>query len=465
MGGLSTQLKASASRLGQDGVMDSDMSAAANAIDLDLLEEECISICQEMIRIPSVNHGEGVGDERAIAEYVAKKLSEVGISSELIVTGENRVNVVAKIVGRNQKRPGLVLHGHLDVVPANAEDWSVDPFAGVIKDGYLWGRGAVDMKDMDAMILATVRAWARAKYQPERNILLVFFADEEAGSEYGSRYLVANRPEIFDGYSEAISEVGGFSVTITGGHRLYFIEGAQKGINWLQLRAKGEAGHGSFINPKNAITKLSAAVARIGGYEWPQLETKTGAKFWSKIAELTGESYDPKNPRALLKHIGGAARMMGATIANTSNPTMLNAGYKANVIPQTATAVIDGRFLPGFEEELLETITKLAGPDIEIEVLVRDKALEVDFEGPLVEAMSAALAKYDSEGIPVPYLMSGGTDNKALSDLGIIGYGFSPVRLPPELDFFALFHGVDERIPVDGLRFGVKVLNEFLQNC
>ena len=157
--------------------------------------------------------------------------------------------------------------------------------------------------------------------------------------------------------------------------------------------------------------------------------------------------------------------MMGATIANTSNPTMLNAGYKANVIPQTATAVIDGRFLPGFEEELLETITKLAGPDIEIEVLVRDKALEVDFEGPLVEAMSAALAKYDSEGIPVPYLMSGGTDNKALYDLGIIGYGFSPVRLPPELDFFALFHGVDERIPLDGLRFGVKVLNDFLQNC
>ena len=441
-----------------------NMPNAGIPIDLALLEEECISICQEMIQIPSVNFGDGVGDERAIADYVARKLAEVGIDSELIVTGENRVNVVARIPGVDQTRPGLVVHGHLDVVPVNAQDWSVDPFAGIIKDGYLWGRGAVDMKDMDAMILAVIRAWKRANYQPPRNILIVFFADEEAGSEYGSRYLVKNRPEIFDGYTEAISEVGGFSVTITGGHRLYFIESAQKGINWLQLKATGDAGHGSFINPKNSISKLASAISRIGSYDWPQVETKTGRKFWSKIAELTGEKYDPANVRPLLKHIGGAARMMGATIQNTSNPTMLNAGYKANVIPQHATAVVDGRFLPGFEDDLIDTVKKLAGDEIEIEVLVRDKALEVDFEGALVDAMKAAIAKYDPEGIPVPYLMSGGTDNKALSDLGIVGYGFSPVRLPADLDFFALFHGVDERIPIDGLRFGVKVLNEFLQN-
>ncbi len=440
------------------------MPNTSSPINLQILEEECISICQEMIRIPSVNFGEGVGDERAMADYVAAKLAEVGVASELIVTGENRVNVVAKIPGRDSSRPGLVVHGHLDVVPVNADDWSVDPFAGIIKDGYLWGRGAVDMKDMDAMILATVRAWQRANYQPPRNILIVFFADEEAGSEYGSRYLVKNRVELFEGYSEAISEVGGFSVTITGGHRLYFIEAAQKGINWLQLKATGDAGHGSFINPKNAITKLSAAIARIGAHEWPQVETKTGSKFWSKIAELTGEKYDPSNVRPLLKHIGGAARMLGATIQNTANPTMLTAGYKANVIPQHATAVVDGRFLPGFEKDLIDTVAKLAGEEIEIEVLVRDKALEVNFEGNLVEAMKAAIAKFDPEGIPVPYLMSGGTDNKALSDLGIIGYGFSPVKLPPDLDFFALFHGVDERIPIEGLKFGVKVLNEFLQN-
>ena len=428
------------------------------------LENETITLCQEMIRIPSVNHGEGLGDEKAMAEYVAKKLTEVGIKSELIETAPNRVNVVAKVEGADQNRPGLVLHGHIDVVPANAADWSVDPFSGVIKDGFIWGRGAVDMKDMDAMILATVRMWQRIGYKPPRNILLVFFADEEAGSNYGSRWLVKHRPEIFDGYSEAVSEVGGFSVTITGEHRLYLIEAAQKGIQWMKLTAKGTAGHGSFINQDNAVTKISDAVARIGAYEWPQLETKTSNFFFRKIAELTGDKYDPKNFKPLLRHLGDAVRMLGATISNTANPTMLEAGYKVNVIPQSASAMVDGRFLPGHENQLQETIKNLAGDEIEIEILTRDIALEVEFAGPLVKAMCNAISGEDSAGIPVPYLMSGGTDNKALHDLGIVGYGFSPLKLPKDLDFFALFHGVDERVPIDGLKFGVRVLYEFLEN-
>ncbi len=429
------------------------------------IEQETISLCQELIRIPSVNFGEGKGDEKAVAEYVVSKLAEVGIESELIETGPNRFNVAAKIAGSDPERPGLVLHGHLDVVPANADDWSVDPFGGAIKDDYIWGRGAVDMKDMNAMILAVVREWARTGYKPPRNILLLFFADEEAGSVFGSRWLVKNRPELFHGYTEAVSEVGGFSVTMTGGHRLYFVQGAEKGIQWMKLTAKGDAGHGSFINNNNAVTKLSAAIARIGSHIWPQLETKTGAKFWSKVAELAGEKYDPSNVRPLLKHIGGAARMMGATIQNTANPTMLEAGYKANVIPGTASAVVDGRFLPAFEEDLVKTIRELAGDEIDVELLVRDIALEVDFAGPIADAMVRALKEFDPEAIPVPYVMSGGTDNKALSALGIVGYGFSPLRLPEDLDFFALFHGVDERVPIDGLLFGVKVLKSFLEQA
>ena len=428
------------------------------------LENETITLCQEMIRIPSVNYGEGRGDEKAMAEYVAAKLAEVGIKSELIETAPNRVNVVAKIEGSDKSRPGLVLHGHIDVVPVNADDWSVDPFSGEIKDGFIWGRGAVDMKDMDAMILATVRMWQRVGYKPPRNILLAFFADEEAGSDYGSRWLVKNRPELFNGYSEAVSEVGGFSLTISGGHRLYLVEAAQKGINWMKLSAKGTAGHGSFINPDNAVTKVADAVSRIGNYEWPQLETKTSGLLFRKIAQLTGDKYDQKNVKPLLKHLGGAVKMLGATISNTANPTMLEAGYKVNVIPQSASAVVDGRFLPGYEDQLQETIKKLAGDEIEVEILTRDIALEVEFAGPLVDAMCKAITGEDKEGIPVPYLMSGGTDNKALSDLGIIGYGFSPLKLPENLDFFALFHGVDERVPIDGLKFGVRVLYEFLDN-
>jgi len=428
------------------------------------LENDTISLCQQMIRIPSVNHGEGKGDEKAIAEFIASKLKEVGIDSELIETALNRVNVVARVSGSDATRPGLIIHGHIDVVPANADDWSVDPFSGEIKDGFIWGRGAVDMKNIDAMILASVRMWKKIGYLPPRDILLVFFADEEASGTYGSRWLVKHRPELFAGYSEAVSEVGGFSVTITGDHRLYLVEAAQKGIQWLKLTAKGTAGHGSFINPDNALTKVSDAVARIGNYEWPQLETKTGAVLFKKIAELTGDPYDPTNVKPLLKHLGPAVKMIGATIQNTANPTMLEAGYKANVIPGSASAVIDGRFLPGFEDDLHETINRLAGPDIEVEFIARDIALEVEFTGNLVKAMCDAITGEDPEGIPVPYLMSGGTDNKALSELGIIGYGFSPLKLPKELDFFALFHGVDERVPIEGLKFGVRVMYEFLEN-
>ncbi len=433
--------------------------------ELQAIETDCIQILQELIRIPSVNHGEGRGDEEAVAHYVVAKLKEVGVESEIIETAPKRLNVVARIAGADTTRPGLVVHGHLDVVPADAKDWEEDPFSGLLKDGYIWGRGAVDMKDTDAMFLAIVRSWARTGYTPPRNILLVFFADEEAGSSYGSRWLVANRPEIFNGYSEAISEVGGFSVTISSGHRLYFVETAEKGIQWTQITAHGTAGHGSFINRDNAVTALAKVVARIGSHVWPQRETATGKKFFGKIAELTGEVYDPANAADLLKHIGGAARMMGATVANTANPTMLDAGYKANVIPQSASAIIDGRFLPGFEHELEETLRELVGTDAQIEVQVRDKALEVDFSGPLVEAMIAAILSQDPEGIPVPYLMSGGTDNKALSDLGIIGYGYSPLRLPPDLDFFALFHGINERVPVESLKFGVRTLAHFFENC
>ena len=429
------------------------------------LEAEVVKICQDLIRIPSVNFGEGKGDEKAVAEYIVASLAEVGISSQIFESAPNRCNVIARLPGSDTSRPGLVLHGHIDVVPANAADWSVDPFAAEIRDGMIWGRGAVDMKNMDAMILAIVRKWARTGYKPPRDIVLAFFADEEAGMTYGSRWMAAAHPEVFAGCSEAISEVGGFSVTVADGKRLYFVEAAQKGIHWMKLTAHGRAGHGSMMNDENAITSLTEAVAKIGRYQWPQRYTKTVKILFSKIAQATGKKYDETDLRPLLSEIGPTARMIGATLQNTANPTMLEAGYKANVIPGSASAVIDGRFLPGYEDELNKTIKEIIGPDISVETISRDIALEIDFEGDLVEAMCNAITTFDPEGIPVPYLMSGGTDNKALSELGIVGYGFSPLQLSPDLDFMALFHGVDERVPISGLEFGVKVLENFLENC
>lgn len=429
------------------------------------LEEDVITICRELIRIPSVNYGDGKGDEKDVALYVSKLLTEVGINSEIYEAAPGRCSVIARIKGRNPDRPGLVVHGHLDVVPANAADWSVDPFGAEVKDGYIWGRGAVDMKNMDAMILAVVREWSRTGFTPERDIVLAFFADEEAGSIFGSHYMVENHPEVFAGCTEAVSEVGGFSVTVAGGKRLYLIETAEKGIHWMRLTAQGRAGHGSMINEENAVTRLSEAVAKIGSFEWPQRYSKTVKAFFKRISEETGKPYNENDLRPLLKEIGFAASMVGATLQNTANPTMLEAGYKANVIPGSASATIDGRFIPGFEDEMNATIKSLIGEHVTVETITRDKALEVPFEGDLVEAMCRALMNEDKEAIPVPYVMSGGTDNKALADLGIIGYGFSPLKLAPEFDFTAMFHGVDERVPIDGLTFGVRVLKDFLEQA
>jgi len=424
-----------------------------------------LKLCQELIQIPSVNFGEGKGDEKAAAEYVAAKMKEVGIESKIYESAPNRCSVVARIEGKDKSRPGLVVNGHLDVVPANAADWSVDPFSGAIKDGCIWGRGAVDMKNMDAMILAVIRLWARHNYQPERSIVIVFFGDEEAGGIYGSRWMAENHPEVFAGCSETISEVGGFSLTLLSGKRVYAIEASQKGIEWMKITAEGVAGHGSMVNNANAVTRLTEAIAKIGNYTWPQRITKTSDLFFQKISELSGKPYDRNNLQPLIDEVGPMGKMIGATLCNTTNPTMLEAGYKANVIPQSASAVVDGRTLPGFEKELLDTVKSLVGEHVKVESLVSDIPLEVEFGGPLVDAMIAAIKSEDPDGIPIPYLLSGGTDNKALAKLGIVGYGFSPLKLPPDLDFTGLFHGIDERVPIDSLQFGARTLFHFLVNA
>ena len=429
------------------------------------LEEDVVKLCQELIQIPSVNFGEGKGDEKAAAEYVAAKMKEVGIESKIYESAPNRCSVVARIEGKDKSRPGLVVNGHLDVVPANAADWSVDPFSGAIKDGCIWGRGAVDMKNMDAMILAVIRLWARHNYQPERSIVIVFFGDEEAGGIYGSRWMAENHPDVFAGCSETISEVGGFSLTLLSGKRVYAIEASQKGIEWMKITAEGVAGHGSMVNNANAVTRLTEAIAKIGNYTWPQRITKTSDLFFQKISEISGKPYDRNNLQPLIDEVGPMGKMIGATLCNTTNPTMLEAGYKANVIPQSASAVVDGRTLPGYEKELLDTVKSLVGEHVKVESLVSDIPLEVEFGGPLVDAMIAAIKSEDPDGIPIPYLLSGGTDNKALAKLGIVGYGFSPLKLPPDLDFTGLFHGIDERVPIDSLQFGARTLFHFLVNA
>lgn len=429
--------------------------------------DEVIGLCQDLLRIDTTNTGDNdtsVGERRA-AEYVAEKLGEVGIDSVLYESAPRRANLVARIPGTDRDRPGLLVHGHLDVVPADADEWSVHPLSGELRDGYLWGRGAIDMKDFDAMVLAVVRHWQRSGFRPPRDVVLAFTADEEAGSEYGAHFLVENHPDLFAGCTEGIGEVGGFSYSVNETQRLYLIETAQKGIDWLRLHARGRPGHGSMVHDDNAVTALAEAVARIGQHRFPVVVTDTVRAFLLEVSEALGIELDPDDPEAAIGKLGPIANLIGATIRNTANPTRLAAGYKDNVIPGRATATIDCRSLPGQSQLLERQLRELVGPDIEIEYLQRQPALETTFDGALVEAISAALRAEDPGARPVPYMLSGGTDAKAFARLGVRCFGFAPLRLPADLNFSALFHGIDERVPVDGLQFGVRVLDRFLRNC
>ncbi len=421
---------------------------------------EVVSLCSDLIRIDTSNDGTGHGPgERGAAEYVAAKLDEVGIEAEIWEGRPGRANVIARWGG--SLGDPLLLHGHLDVVPAEAADWSVAPFAGEVADGMVWGRGAVDMKDFNAMLLASVRARAQAGAVPKRPLVLCFTADEEAGGMNGAALLVDQRPEVFEGVSEAVGEVGGFSITVRD-RRFYLIEAAEKGMAWMRLTATGTAGHGSMRHPDNAVTRLAEAVVRIGRHPWPVHLTEPMRVLLAAVGEYVGVEATPDNAEELIEEFGPAARMLSAAIRNTANPTMLSAGYKVNVVPGHATAHVDGRFLPGLDADFLSTVRTLAGDGIEVEPETLQNALEIPFTGRIVDAITASLLEADPDSVVAPYLMSGGTDAKHFDRLGIRSFGFAPLRLPADLDFTALFHGVDERVPVSSLEFGARVFDRFL---
>jgi acetylornithine deacetylase/succinyl-diaminopimelate desuccinylase-like protein len=448
---------------------------------------EAIELCRDLLRIDTTNTGneDTTAGERRAAEYVAGKLAEVGLTPEIREARPGRTNVVARFEGTDPARDALLVHGHLDVVPAEAHEWSVHPFAGEIRDGYLWGRGAVDMKNFDAMVLAVVRDWRRRGVRPPRDLVLAFTADEEAGSDLGASFLVREHPDLFHGCTEAIGEVGGFSYTINGprpgvapaagtagdadfaddagdGQRIYLVATAEKGVDWLRLRTRGRPGHGSMVHTDNAVTVLAEVVARVGRHRFPVELTPTVRAFLTQVCELLRIDLDPQDPEAAAAKLGPIAPLIGATLRDTANPTRLAAGYKDNVIPSSAIATIDCRTLPGHTELFLQRLREVVGDEVEIEYIHRQPGIETSFEGPLADAISAAVRAEDPCARIVPYMLSAGTDAKAFSTLGIRCFGCVPLRLPPDLDFASLFHGVDERVPLEGLQFGVRVLDRLL---
>jgi acetylornithine deacetylase/succinyl-diaminopimelate desuccinylase-like protein len=427
-------------------------------------QDEAVRLAADLIRIDTTNRGGGDARERPAAEYVAAALAEAGLDPVLLERTPGRANVVARIEGADPARPPLLLHGHLDVVPADPADWSVHPFSGEVRDGVLWGRGAVDMKNAVAVLVAVARGLARTGRRPARDVVLAFTADEEDSAADGAAWLADRHAGLFDGCTEGVGESGAFTFHAAPGLRLYPVGSAERGTAWLKLTARGTAGHGSRPNSRNAVTALAAAVTRIGEHTWPARLIPTVHAALLSIADALGLDADgaKRDPGALLAQLGPASVLVAPVLRNSANPTMLQAGYKVNVIPGEAVGYVDGRVLPGCEDEFAAVMDELTGPDVAWEYAHREVALEAPLGAPLMGAMTDALLAEDPQARIVPYCMAGGTDAKHFSRLGIAGYGFTPLALPPGYDYHAMFHGVDERIPVTALQFGVRVMDRLL---
>jgi acetylornithine deacetylase/succinyl-diaminopimelate desuccinylase-like protein len=430
-----------------------------------LMGREVVELLRELIRIDTTNTGEesSTKGEREAAEFVVGQLQDIGLVPRLFVSGPRRANVVVRVEGVDSSKAPLVVHQHLDVVPALG-DWQFPPFSGDLVDGVVWGRGAIDMKDQSAMVLAVLRELHRRGVRPARDLIVVFFADEENGGVYGSQWMAEHHADVFRGAREAISELGGFSAWI-GGHKVYLVETAEKAIGWMRLSASGEGGHGSFVNNDNAVAKLVAALARLDEHRFPAHLTKTMRDFLTQLGGVLGSPVrvsDPEAVRGMLERAGDTGSVVAAALGTHLNLTSLEAGGKANVVPPVASATVDMRPLPGERDAAWRMVERLVGKDIKVERLNDHIGMEAPDDGPIYHAMGASLTRLDP-GVPVlPFMVPGGTDNKSLAPLGIAGYGFTPLNLPPDFEFWRMFHGVDERVPVSALDFGTRALLDFL---
>jgi acetylornithine deacetylase/succinyl-diaminopimelate desuccinylase-like protein len=407
-----------------------------------------------LVRFDTTNYGDGKSNgEREAAEWVAGQLQDAGYLPAVIEAEPGRASTVVRIAGRDRAAPALLVHGHLDVVPAAPEDWSVDPFAGEVRAGAVWGRGALDMKATDAAMLAVALGWARAGYVPPRDVVLAFVADEEDSGQFGAGYLVREHAGLFAGVTSAIGESGGYSVHLPDGRRLYPIACAERGTARIKLTARGTAGHGSRPNPANAVTALARAVARLADHRWPRHVIP------AVQALLDGLGATPSD----LLTLGDAGRLLEATLSNTLNATMLHAGYKVNVVPSEAVAWLDGRVLPGTAGEFFGTLDRLVEPGVTCEVTTYAPPVETPHDTQEFAAMAAAVRAHDPDALVLPCCAGGGTDAKAFSTLGISCYGFAPARWPAGFAPWNYVHGVDERVPIESLVFGAAVLDTYLR--
>ncbi len=428
--------------------------------------EEAVRYLQALLRINTTNPP---GNEKAAADYLAEILSTEGYEPIVLESAPGRGNVVARYRGSGESPP-LLLLSHLDVVPVEPAYWEHDPFGGEIVDGMIWGRGALDMKSIVVMQLMTMLLLARGKVPLARDVIFAATADEEMGGKYGAGFLVNHHLDLIRA-EHALSEFGGFPIEL-GRRRIYLCQVAEKGICWVRMRAQGKPGHGSTPHRDNAVVKLAEGVARLGRADLPFHRTEAVAEMFQGMARGLGGVrgtalrllLNPFLSSIVLDLLIRDPRLSGyfrALLHNTVSPTVLRAGGKTNVIPSQAEAELDGRLLPGQDlEQFLAEVRAVVGPGFEFEPIEVAPPVETTSRTPLFEAMAKGLRRHDPGAAVVPMMMVGGTDAKHLARAGIPCYGFSPMRLPPDMDFLRMAHGHNERIPVDALAFGVQVLYE-----
>jgi acetylornithine deacetylase/succinyl-diaminopimelate desuccinylase-like protein len=442
----------------------------SDAVDFAEPTREAVEHLKRLIRIDTTNPP---GNERLAADYLAGVLDREGISYEIVESLPGRASLVARIRGNGKKAP-LLLNGHLDVVPTDAEKWQHDPFGAIEHDGCIWGRGAIDMKNMVAMSLVVLLTLKRAGVALERDVIFAAVADEEAGSRHGARYLVEQRPELVRA-EYVLNEIGGYTLYF-GDAVFYPVQVAEKGICWFELSAEGTAGHGSMPRADNSVVRVARAVEALGRVRLPQHNTEVVEGFLRRLAESA--PFPQKQAILLLlepRISGGVlevlarrdaeqAGAMSAMLRNTASPTGFSAGKKINVIPSTAKAQIDGRIIPGESiQSFLAEVRRVVGDDVNVNVLESWEGSVFDAKTPLFDAICRTLERHHPGAIPVPFMIPGFTDSSAYRALGATCYGFSPVKMPAGMSYTRLYHGHDERIPVAGFAWGLRVLYDLVR--
>lgn len=427
------------------------------------LQREVLTHLVTLLRIDTSNPGPGEADA---ADYVVGVLADAGVRAQVLEPEPGRCSVIARHAGREPDLPALVVHGHLDVVPADPSAWTRDPFGGEVVDGVAWGRGAVDMKGMVAAMLTVQRALATGAASSRRDLIFAYFADEEMGSRLGSRWVVEHHPELFTGATEAIGEIGGFRVTLPDGRRLYPLQVGERGMLWARIGVDGPGGHAAFSQVSNPIDRLARLTAQVGEL---QVGDPPGPRLVGHAHSLgllpPGARRDEDAARRALAALGSFGDLLAKGVASSFTATAISAGDKVNVIPHRGTLAVDCRFLPGEGDAAMAALRSLLDDDMTLEVLSRTPGAMAPAAGGLLDAAAAALARVDPEGVVVPYTFPASTDGQHLATLGIAPYGFTPLVVDDDRCLLDFFHVPDERVPVVAVERCVTILTDFLEGC